>query len=233
MKKKPILIVLGLVLVFLVVTYLPTHLDFIDQNGWVHKRDQTTPNMQTNATETEYKLVSASKSDYTDISAHSFIKKVSSVLDAYQDKTYVTFMFEDGTGLYCPGSSLDYVLVYGKVNEIGAPEEELSYITVTGNTVTQEDVPYFLTKESYEVSSIIPEKYQNDSTWSSVKDNIAYFQVANIGDVDEMTIAKEIFNRIPDPDIYQEIHIVVDLVAYKWTPETELQVTDYTSDFIY
>ena len=232
MKKKPVLIIIGLLCLFFLVSAIVSHVGMFDKNGWLHRKGVIDFSIGESKTPTEYQLVPVDKEDFTDISAHNFIKKVSSVLNAYTGKTYVTFVFQDGTGLYCPGSSIDEVLIYGTIDELGATTEDLYYITIQGNTVTKTEVPYYLSNASYELSKVIPQEYQNDSTWTSVKDGIAYLQVVWSGTKSDEEIAKEILDLIPEKESYEKVHIVVNYSAYEWTAKDGLVKAEYTNDFI-
>jgi hypothetical protein len=240
LKKRIWLIPAFLVLVLIGVG-IYSRMDKTDQNGWTHvKTTSTSPddsawdNTETSlgAADTEYLIVDVSKEDYTGITAHTFIQNISGTLTAnYGKRTYVTFRFEDGTGLYCPGSSLDYVLTYGTINEIGVSVEDLAYITVSGNTVYCEEVPYDQTAESASFYGSIPEEYENDKTWAYVKDGVAYMQVW-VGDKDVREVAEELLDIILSKGSYDEAHIVVNDRAFLYLSDSGLEEVDLVVGFI-
>lgn len=152
-----------------------------DRFGFTHnveseKTYDTDPNLSRN-----FALVQMDKGllDYSD---HKFIDTVSPILEAYTDKFYTTFVFDDGTGLYFPGSKVNETAIYGEIDNDGNITQQLEYITITGTTVARSEVGAALSKESTDLYSYYPDEFKCDNSWvaANEKDNSLYLTIGYV-----------------------------------------------------
>lgn len=224
--KKKIFIVAGiLILAGLGVTaYSVSKMPAKNANGW-----ETTENSLNDAdwgseieSSLDYHVEKVKKSDFKKMSDFEYIDTVKSVLNAYNDKVWVLFLFEDGTGIQYPGADIEEKATYGKFDKNYNATEQIGYVTINGSTVKYEKIPSEMSKESNDLSMALPDTYRNDYTYTNVKNNIAFIQVLSINE-DTQAVANEIVNAVKSVGDYKEIRFCIkynqDLNYYKWTAD--------------
>ena len=229
MKKKILIIACILIVAVLGITaYSVSKMPAKNANGW-----ETTENSLNDAewgseieSSLDYHVEKVKKSDFKKMSDFEYIDTVKSVLNAYNDKVWVLFLFEDGTGIQYPGADAAEKATYGKFDKNYNATEQIGYVTINGNSVQYEKVPSEMNKESNNLSQAIPDTYKNDYTYVNVKNNIAYIQVLSTNE-DTQSIANEIVNTVKGVGDYKEIRFCIkynqDLNYYKWTADGSME----------
>lgn len=212
-KNKKIIFMTGGLCAIFAITFTAVH--FIptkDANGWKHYAAITAENKEKDDNDSRsYALVHIDKNTWTGISAHDFIRSVSSILEAYREKNYTTFLFDDGTGLMFPGSDISETAFYGKTNNNGNIISPEKYITISGQDVTSSDVPTFLSEDSMSLYSVIPDEYNNDSTYACLSDGKAVIKVVVADEISTIDVANTIYNNLMQSGIaYSELDICVN-----------------------
>lgn len=186
-----------------------------DKNGWIHN-DNTSVTYETDANiKNTYAIVSMDKNRFINLDAHGYIELIAPILNGYSNKHYTTIMFEDGTGIYCPGSSIDNIAFYGEINETGTVTQEIGQIKVTGTTIAYTESSVITSVESKDMYQYLPEKYQTDNGSVAVIDNKLYVSVGidSYAKKDEAYIAaEEVLSAFSEADLerYDYVEIVVN-----------------------
>lgn len=232
-RTKKILIGVGILFIVLVTVLIGLFvIPKIDQNGWKHYTNNTVQNAKDENNGKLYALVNVKKDDWTDISEHKYIEKVTSILMSYSDKIRTTFVFEDGTGIMYPGSDVTETAFYGKVDDEGNVTSTIGYISIKGQSVDYREVESFLSEDSSELFTCIPKEYQTDSAYANLFEGTAYITVATAPDKSSQDVANEIYQNIKDAEISAEqVHILVNADAYELVGET-MNKTENSSVFI-
>lgn len=229
MKKKILIIASILIVAGLGATaYSVSKMPAKNANGW-----ETTENSLNDAdwgseieSSLDYHVEEVKKSDFKKMNDFEYVDTVKSVLNAYNNKVWVLFLFEDGTGIQYPGADVAEKATYGKFDKNYNATEQIGYVTINGNTVKYEKVPSEMSKESNNLSQAIPTAYSNDYTYVNVKNNIAYIQVLSTN-TDTQAVANEIVNAVKDTGDYKEIRFCIkcnqDLNYYKWTADDGME----------
>ena len=178
-------IIAGLVVAIIGVTTLINHLgDFswTDKYGFTHNAESDATYAVDENKNRDYALVNL-EDKYESLSGYDFLDKITSVLDAYSDKVYTTFLFDDGTGLYFPESDINNVAYYGVADENGLIVDPYKYVYISGTQIEIEDVSDMYSADSQSLMSLVPETYVDDSFFAATdEDNNAYFVVISTDD---------------------------------------------------
>lgn len=182
------------------------------------------------AAETTYYIENVKKSDFENISAHGYIKKVTSTLNAHTDKLWLMFLFDDGTGIYYPGSDVNEGAFYGVIDtSTYTMTETYGTITIKGSQVEYNKMPSYFSADSQALYALIPEEFTNDTTYANYDENIAYYKIATAR-TDIFDIAQSLCDATLNlkPDI-SEIHLLINETPIMWTPENGLFETEWNA----
>ena len=171
-------VIVGLLIAIAGVSFLLSHiagLSWTDKYGFKH-------NAETNATyevdankNRDYAIVELDDK-YETLSGHEFIDKITTILNAYSNKIYTTFVFSDGTGLYFPESDINNTAFYGKVDENGIIIEEQKYLYISGTQIEIVEASESHSEQSQNLLSLIPSEYMYDSFYAATdNEGNAYF----------------------------------------------------------
>lgn len=185
-KTKIAAIATGILLAGVIVT--PIALKHLDGLSWTDKYGFThNAEIESNSTVDEnasriYALVEIDDK-YESLSGHDFIDKISTILSAYSDKVYTTFLFSDGTGLYFPDSDINQIAIYGVANEKGEITDPQKYVYISGTQITLEDVSSMYSQTSQDLLNLCPDEYMYDSFFAAAEDKNAYFTLFETDDL--------------------------------------------------
>lgn len=182
-------IIVVLVVVLGIVGFVLNHLDafsWIDKYGFKHNVEADATYVVDENKGRDYAIVELDDK-YETLSGHEFLDKINTVLNAYANKTYTTFTFKDGTGLYFPESDINNVAFYGVVDETGIVTETQKYVYISGTQIETEDASEMYSKKSQDLMDLIPDNYQSDSFFAATDgDSTAYFTTFDTGDINAM-----------------------------------------------
>ena len=231
------------------VTFAKGHINFkdgqfIDEYGWKHGASSTNGNYITDENlNRTYALIEFDKNKMDRMDAHSFIKELTPILNAYKGGQwyYTTFVFGDGTGLYFPASDINEPATYGEINEEGIVVQMYGTVSVSGTNVTYKEPGAVYSAESKDLRSYLPEEYVSDALDAWISDNnvyIIYGDTANEMSEDGVLIMKDMTpdmgkesvetfftsmknNGCPYFDTAENIYILIDgpFLAYSVTPD--------------
>lgn len=149
---------------------------FTDKNGWTHNTEGT--EYESDPYESlNYVIINSNKDEFTNMTTHQFLSKINPIFKAYSGKSYITFDFGDGTGLYCPYANKKYDFIYGTIDESGHIVSQNLYVHVAGNEITTEDASEETSDSSINMYKLLPEAYYSDNTMVAVLDNVLYLNV--------------------------------------------------------
>lgn len=232
-SSKKIITIIGVlfaifIVIFIVLRFVPS----TDQSGWKHYTTSSISKDTDENSKRDYAVVDMDKTEWENASAHNFISSVSGVLDTYKNKNYTTFLFDDGTGLMFPGSSIQETAFYGKADKKGNITTVEGYVQISGQDVSYKEAESYLSEDSTDLYSIIPDEYSNDSTYVNYMNNIIYARVVVSYDKSTNDVANELFeNAKKSGKTYDEIHIQVNDDAFLGTNDG-LNKVEKTTDFI-
>ena len=171
------IIAFGLLLAsFWFASWYKSRSSFTDSNGWVHNIDGTEYGSDPYAS-LNYVVINSDKAEFEKMSTHQFLQKIIPIFKAYSGKSYVTFAFDDGTGLYWPYADKKNDGIYGTIDETGHLITQEAYVHIEGNEITKEDVSKETTAESVNMYSLLPEDYYTDDAMVSVMGQVLYLNV--------------------------------------------------------
>lgn len=180
MEAKKFIKFISLILVIIAivsgVVFFFLNYSWTDKFGFKHNVETTTTyETDANATRT-YALVDMDKSilDYDD---YKLIQTIKPILKAYSDKSYTTFVFGDGTGIYFPCSDINERAFYGEIDDKGGITQDILYYDFEGNTVVTSEIMNETTTDSKALWAAYPEEYKNDSSYATVVNDDAYISV--------------------------------------------------------
>lgn len=173
-------VIVGLLVASAGVSFLFSHMDgfsWTDKYGFKHNTEtNTTYEVDVNKGR-DYAIVELDDK-YETLSGHEFIDKITTVLNAYSDKVYTTFVFSDGTGLYFPESDINNTAFYGKVDENGIIIEEQKYLYISGTQTEIIKASESHSEQSQNLMNLIPSEYMYDSFYAATDNGSnAYFSV--------------------------------------------------------
>lgn len=210
--KRIVFILAGLAAMLAAVAVTAHFIPHTDENGWVHN-DAAGRTEEDENQNREYALVHTNKSDWENMDAHTYINRITSALLAYRGKTHTTFVFEDGTGIMYPGSSMEETAFYGQVNDSGTMETIYGYITINGTAVEYTESASVFSDEVRTVSASIDERFKNDSFYVNIKDDTVYVVISTTEN--EADVAGEIYGDIEASGIsFSDAHIMVNNLAF-------------------
>jgi len=186
-----------------------------DENGWLHKDDTSVMYETDTNVRNKYALVPISKETLTDIDSHTYIELISPVLNGYSNKIYTSFKFEDGTGIYYPGSNINQIAIYGEMNENGLVTQELGLIETNGTIVSYTESAPIQSVETKNMYQYLPSKYQTDNGSVLVIDGNLFISVGietRANETEAYVAADEVYKAFLDADLsqYNNIEIVVN-----------------------
>lgn len=184
-----------------------------DENGWIHNESVSSVDEDENKSRS-YALVNAVKEEWEGIDSHTYIKKITSVLDAYQGKTHTTFVFSDGTGIMYPGSRITETGFYGKLNADGTMNLIYGYIHYKENEITYQEVSSFMSEETNILKDCIDDRLKNDSFYVNKDDGMIYVVVTAAEN--ETTLAEELLLDVNNSGVsYTGIHMMINNRPYE------------------
>lgn len=191
------------------VNYYQNRTSYEDKNGWFHNAEggvyESDPYAGLN-----YVRIPCDKEEFSNMTAHQFIEKITPVLKAYKGKNYVTFDFGDGTGIYWAFSDLTYDGVYGNLDEAGVTIDTQYIIAVNGTRVTATEGSPFDSMDSINMYAYLPSGYYNDSAFVLVNQGLLFISV----DFDNSTLsyeaaANELWAAFQKADLSKIEHVVI------------------------
>lgn len=210
--------VIGIICVFLALALLIGSFVFVDwyQNrsvftdkyGWVHNAEGTEYESDPYAS-LNYVIVNCDKKEFSEMTSHQFLNKITPVFKAYKGKTYVTFSFGDGTGIYWPYADKKYDGIYGSIDDLGHVTGQEMILHVDGNMVRKEEASEEVSDASVQMYQLLPEAYYTDNTVVMVKENVLYINVSfNAAARSYADVANELWNIYKKADL-KGINIVL------------------------
>lgn len=161
---------------FMFVEWYQNRAVFMDKNGWVHNTDGTKYEADPYAS-LNYVVIDCDKTEFEDMTTHQFLSKINPIFKAYSGKSYVTFAFGDGTGLYWAYADKKYDGIYGVIDNTGHITAQQAFIHIEGKQITKEDATAETSEDSVNMYALLPETYYTDNAMVAVMDDVLYLNV--------------------------------------------------------
>lgn len=185
---------------------------------------------------TDYHVEKVSKKEYQDMTQVEYIDTAASILNTYTDKIWTLFLFEDGTGIKYPGSDIMQTAFYGKFDDNYKMTEQLGTVSIEGREVTYEPVSDNESTATFNLSQAIPDEYENDSTFTLDKGNMALIDVLVPSGTDAVTAANNIIESVEKVKKYDEIRMSIThdqiVTYYRWKDANLEEITLPDDDFL-
>ncbi len=179
-------------------------------------------------TTSSYIILNVKKEDFTDISSKKFIDLTQPTLDQYDDKQYVTFAFEDGTGISFTSANI----YYGEIDETGTVTNVYGKITIENQQVTYEEVDNNEINGPVVIRGLMDDVYVSEDTTVYYGNGIFHVSVANVNkSVDE--IVSDFCNYFKESGLtFDSAHLIIDNeFAYEINQSGSAEKTVLSDDF--
>lgn len=153
-----------------------------------------------------YIVVDVKKDDFTNISSREFINLTQPTVDQGKNKQYVTFAFEDGTGI-CFSSANIY---YGDLNDDGTVKTVIGRIEIKDSRVTYQEVDNNEINGSVVLRNLMDESYVSEDTDLYYKEGIFHIYVSPQNKTDSEIVA-DFCNYFKKSGLtYDSVHLVIN-----------------------